>query len=43
MVQRYPYSTRWENNIVANIHIYGAGAIFYSFMITKTLNLNKEK
>ena len=28
MGQRYPYPTRWGKQIVANIHIYGARAIF---------------
>ena len=31
MVQRYPYSTRWEKSIVAIIHIYRALAIFLLF------------
>ena len=29
--QQYPYSTIWEQNIVSNIHIYGARAIFLLF------------
>ena len=39
MGQKYPYSTRWEQNIVAIPHIYGARAISYYFVIAKTLNL----
>ena len=31
MGQRYPYSTRWEQNMVASNHIYGARAIFLLF------------
>ena len=35
--QRYPYAIRWEINIAVIIHMYGARAIFYYFVITKTL------
>ena len=31
MRQLYPYSTRWEQNIVAILHIYGARALFVIF------------
>ena len=31
LVQQYPYPTRWDKNIVVNIHIYGAIAIFLLF------------
>ena len=31
MVQQYPYSTRWEQNIVKIIHINGSRAIFLLF------------
>ena len=31
MIQRYLYSTRWEKNVVAIIHIYGARSIFLLF------------
>ena len=43
MGQQYPYSTIRENFFVAILHIYGAGAIFYYFVITKTPNLDNEK
>ena len=29
--QQYPYSTRWEQNIVSILHIYGARAILLIF------------
>ena len=31
MVHRYPYSTRWEHNIVVFLYIYVARAIFILF------------
>ena len=31
MVQWYPYYTRWVNNIVVVLHIYGARGIFLLF------------
>ena len=31
MGQKYPYSTRWEQNIVAILHIYGARKFFRLF------------
>ena len=31
MGQLYPYLTRWENNFVKILHIYGAIAIFILF------------
>ena len=31
MGQQYPYSTRWEGNIVVILHIYGALAMFLLF------------
>ena len=31
MGKQYLYSTRWEQNVVANIHIYVARAIFLLF------------
>ena len=31
MGQRYSYSTEWEKNTVAIIHIYGARSIFLLF------------
>ena len=43
MGQLYPYSTKWEKNVVVVLHIYGARPLFYSFLITKILNLNNEK
>ena len=41
--QRYTYSTRWMENNLAVLHIYGARAIFNYFVITKTINLSHEK
>ena len=43
MGQQCPYSTRSEKNIVEIILIYGARAILYYFVTTKTLNLSYEK
>ena len=31
MIQRYPYSTRWEENIFEALHIYGARAVLMVF------------
>ena len=31
MGQLYPYSTKWEKNIVVILHIYGAGDILLLF------------
>ena len=39
MGKRYPYSTIWEKDIVAILHIYGYRSIYYYFVFTKTLNL----
>ena len=43
MVKQYQNSTIWEINIVAILYIYGAIAISYHFIITKTQNLSHEK
>ena len=43
MGQQNPYSKRLEENIVAILYIYGAGAIFLLFAITKTLNISNMK
>ena len=43
MVQRYPYSIKRGKNIVSIVHIDGDRAIFYYFVITKTLNMSNEK
>ena len=43
MGKQYPYSTIWEQNIVVVIHIFGARAIFYYFVITKALNLSHKE
>ena len=39
MGQKYPYSTIWEKNVVATLHIHGARAISYYFVIANTLNM----
>ena len=44
MGQLYPYSTKWEKNIVGILHIYVTRAIYLLFrFMTKTLNLSNVK
>ena len=43
MVQKCPYSTRWEKNIVVILYIYGSKSISYYFIINNTLNPSKAK
>ena len=39
----YPSSKIWKKTIVEILRIYGARAISYRFVITKTLNMSDEK
>ena len=39
----YLYSIKWSKTVVVILHIYGAFAILFYFVITKTLNLSHDK
>ena len=39
----YPYPKIWDKSIVVIIHLHGARAMFYYFMVTKTPNLSHLK
>ena len=43
MGQQYPYSTRWENTIVPNIHLLEIEPVSYYYVFIKTLNLSNMK
>ena len=41
MIQQYQYSTRWVDNIVVILHIYGARAIYLLFRVHQDTSLEQ--